>query len=304
MKGVHHQKYLRNGDIATGTRLVDIVLSRTPPRLAIINGSTCRVWYCGQPILCNICATLGHKAVNCPYKNKCRLCQQEGHFAQNCPNLRGCNVSDSSQGSSSGAPADGETSRDVDPSGSQDSPGAPANDGAPLVSSLDAGSPGAHTPPQVTLPGGSSDPPVGSHVTNAVHDSSNGGAQSVLVWMLAPPEFRHPRRPPSPVALLILRLTLALQPKLSKSSLASLCRLIARMFLLMRQTVLTLRSFLSLLFLLLRLFLSSLSQSILRNAQDDDLPDLSEEDSIKSFQVPNERDANDRQTTLSTTTTA
>ena len=174
VKGVRHQKYLRNGDIATGTRLVDIVLSRAPPRLVIINGSTCRVWYRGQPILCNICATLGHKAVSCPYKNKCRLCQQEGHFARNCPNPWGVNVSDSPQGSSSGAPADGETSRDVDPSGSQDSPGAPANDGA----HLDAGCPGAHTPPQVIPPGGSSDPPGGSHVTNAVHDSSSGGAQS------------------------------------------------------------------------------------------------------------------------------
>ena len=140
VKGVRHQKY-RNGDIATGTRLVYIVLSGTPPRLAIINGSTCRVWYRGQPILCNICATLGHKAVNCPCKNKCRLCQQEGHFARNCPNPWGINVSDSSRGSSSGAPADGETSQDVNPSGSQDSPGAPANRGAQLVSSLDAGSP-------------------------------------------------------------------------------------------------------------------------------------------------------------------
>ena len=262
VKGVRHQKYLRNGDIATGTRLVDIVLSRTPPRLAIINGSTCRVWYRGQPILCNICATLGHKAVNCPYKNKCRLCQQEGHFARNCPNPWGINVSDSSQGSSCGAPADGETSRNVDPSGSQDSPGAPTSDGAHLVSSLDAGSPGAHTPPQVVLPGGSSDPPVGPHVRSAVHDSSNCGAQSGSSLdagssgVQTSPQAIPP--PPPPVVLLILQLTLALRPKSSNSSLASLCRLIARMFLLMRQTVLTLTSFLSLLFVLLRPVLSSL----------------------------------------------
>ena len=117
VKCVCHQKYLWNGDIATGTRLVDIVLSDTPPRLAIINGSTCRVWYRGQPVLCNICATLGHKAVNCPYKNKCCLCQQAGHFAGNCPNPWGINVSESSRGSSSGAPADGEVSGDVGPSG-------------------------------------------------------------------------------------------------------------------------------------------------------------------------------------------
>ena len=38
--------------------------------------------------------------------------------------------------------------------------------------------PKVQTTPQATLPGRSSDPPVGSQVTNAVHDSSNGGAQS------------------------------------------------------------------------------------------------------------------------------
>ena len=41
--GVRYQNYLRNGDtwcIATGTRLVDMVLSQPPPRMAIINVST------------------------------------------------------------------------------------------------------------------------------------------------------------------------------------------------------------------------------------------------------------------------
>lgn len=109
VKGVRYQKYLRNGDIATGTRLIDIVLSKTPPRMAIINGSTCRVWYRGQPIMCNICAAVGHKSLNCPYKNKCRLCKQEGHFARNCPYPWGLNGSvpvdsDISRGNSSGAP--------------------------------------------------------------------------------------------------------------------------------------------------------------------------------------------------------
>ena len=33
VKGVCHQKYLRNGDIATSTRLVDIVLSGTPSQI-------------------------------------------------------------------------------------------------------------------------------------------------------------------------------------------------------------------------------------------------------------------------------
>jgi len=31
VKGVLHRKYLRNGDITTGTRLIDIVLCQTPP---------------------------------------------------------------------------------------------------------------------------------------------------------------------------------------------------------------------------------------------------------------------------------
>ena len=38
VKGVRHQKHLRNGDIATGTRLIDIVYSQTPLRVAVING--------------------------------------------------------------------------------------------------------------------------------------------------------------------------------------------------------------------------------------------------------------------------
>ena len=51
--------------------------------------------------MCNICATVGHKSVSCPYKNKCCLCEQEGHFARNCPNPWGLNAS----GDSSDAPA-------------------------------------------------------------------------------------------------------------------------------------------------------------------------------------------------------
>lgn len=86
VKSVRDQRYLNNNDIATGTRLVDIVLSKPPPRVALINGFPCRVWYRGQPVMCNICAVLGHKSINCPYKNKCRLCEQDGHFARNCPN--------------------------------------------------------------------------------------------------------------------------------------------------------------------------------------------------------------------------
>ena len=110
VKGVRYQKYLRNVDDATGTRLVDIVLSQTLPRMAIINGSTCPIWYRGEPVICNICAAVGHKSVNCSYKNKCRLWEHESHFSRNCPNPWGVDVASGSSGG--------------------DSPGAPANDGA------------------------------------------------------------------------------------------------------------------------------------------------------------------------------
>ena len=46
----------------------------------------CWMWYRGQPVFCNICATEGHKSANFPLRNKCRLCDQEGRFADNCPN--------------------------------------------------------------------------------------------------------------------------------------------------------------------------------------------------------------------------
>ena len=146
---------------------------------------------------------------------------------------------------------------DVDPSGSQDSPGAPANDGAHLVSSLDAGSPGAHTPPQVILPGGSFEPPLGSHVTNAVHDSSNGGTQSGSSL-----DAGSSRIQTSPQAILPGGSSdLPVDPHSSAQVVQQQPGHPLQTDnedVLMRQTVLTLRSFLSLLFLPLRVFPSSL----------------------------------------------
>ena len=48
IKGVCHQKYLKNGDIATVTRIIDFILSEAPPRLTSVNGFLCRVWYRGH----------------------------------------------------------------------------------------------------------------------------------------------------------------------------------------------------------------------------------------------------------------
>ena len=56
-----------------------------------INGYMCRVWYKGQPLICNLCGTSGHRASECPNRNKCRLCGAKGHFARSCPNPWGLN---------------------------------------------------------------------------------------------------------------------------------------------------------------------------------------------------------------------
>ena len=65
----------------------------------------CRVWYKGQPLICNLCGTPGHRSSDCLNKNKCCLCGAEGHFARSCPNPWGLN---DSQATPSGpdAPAD------------------------------------------------------------------------------------------------------------------------------------------------------------------------------------------------------
>lgn len=89
VKGVHLQKYLSHDEIFTGTRLIDIVLDRTPPRLLSINGYICRVWYKGQPIVCNSCGKEGHWANESPDKDKCRQCGQPRHLAHHCTNAWG-----------------------------------------------------------------------------------------------------------------------------------------------------------------------------------------------------------------------
>ena len=43
VKGVKRQTYLSNSEIFTGTRLVTVILSSSPPRFLSINGYNCRV---------------------------------------------------------------------------------------------------------------------------------------------------------------------------------------------------------------------------------------------------------------------
>ena len=94
VKRIRHQKYISREDIFTGTRLVDIVIERTPPRLLSINGYICRVWYKGQPIICNSCGAQGHKANECPDKDKCHRCGETGHLARHCTNAWGTRLAD------------------------------------------------------------------------------------------------------------------------------------------------------------------------------------------------------------------
>ena len=61
-------------------------MEKPPPRLVTIQGYICRVWYKGQPLICNTCGVQGHRASECPDKGKCRRCKQEGHLGRNCPN--------------------------------------------------------------------------------------------------------------------------------------------------------------------------------------------------------------------------
>lgn len=85
VKGVRRQCYISHPEIFTGTRLVDLIVERTPPWMVSIQGFVCHVWYRGQPVICNICGKEGHKSMSCPDKNKCRLCGSEGHLARACP---------------------------------------------------------------------------------------------------------------------------------------------------------------------------------------------------------------------------
>ena len=85
-KSIKHQKYIGRSGIETGTRLVLMAFRVVPPHLVNIDGFFCRLWYKGQPLICNLCNLQGHKSVDCPNRDKCRRCGESGHFARSCPN--------------------------------------------------------------------------------------------------------------------------------------------------------------------------------------------------------------------------
>ena len=82
---ISRQSYVKSPEVLTGTRIVVMHLNTTPPRSIMVGGYLCRIWYKGQPLECNICGSSGHKAANCPNKDKCRRCGAAGHFVRDCP---------------------------------------------------------------------------------------------------------------------------------------------------------------------------------------------------------------------------
>ena len=80
----------------------------------MVDGYLCRLWYRGQPLVCNLCAVQGHKSANCPNKDKCRKCGKSGHFARNC-------TSDGSAGDSADFPPLASSSQSAEASVSRDS---------------------------------------------------------------------------------------------------------------------------------------------------------------------------------------
>ena len=114
VKSVKKQTFLSNQNIFNGTRLVDVVLSGVLPRFLMVDGYLCRLWYRGQPLVCNLCAVQGHRSANCPNKDKCRKCGQSGHFARNC-------TSDGSAGDSVDFPPLASSPQSAEANVSQDS---------------------------------------------------------------------------------------------------------------------------------------------------------------------------------------
>ena len=75
-------------DVATGTRVVRVTLTKDLPSTVRIAGYDSRLWYQGQPQSCPICRQFGHRVRNCPLNGLCRRCRQPGHMARECTSRR------------------------------------------------------------------------------------------------------------------------------------------------------------------------------------------------------------------------
>ena len=78
------QTYPRLPEVATGTRVVKVTLTKDLPSSARISGFDVRFWYQGQPQACPVCRSYGHRVKDCPFNGLCRRCSQPGHMAREC----------------------------------------------------------------------------------------------------------------------------------------------------------------------------------------------------------------------------
>ncbi len=99
VQNVRYQYWTNLPEVATGTRVVRINLTRSIPRFVKIGNYRCKVWYRGQPVYCDICKADTHLASSCPFKGKCLSCEGVGHLARHCPTIcfkcKGGHASDS-----------------------------------------------------------------------------------------------------------------------------------------------------------------------------------------------------------------
>ena len=85
VRDVGFQTWTNMPNVCTGTRLVRMVVTKDIPRFIFIRGFRCKVWYRDQPLTCDICKKIGHKASACPDKGKCLRCHLPGHISRHCP---------------------------------------------------------------------------------------------------------------------------------------------------------------------------------------------------------------------------
>ena len=101
-------------NVYTGTRVVKVTLSKDLPSSARVSGFDVRFWYQGQPRVCPVCRSYGHRVKDCPFNGVCRRCRLPGHMARECPSRR------STVEPASAAPSVPETSSVADPRMSED----------------------------------------------------------------------------------------------------------------------------------------------------------------------------------------